>query len=63
MIIVVTNITWQNATKPLPTRMRVEVEDDTSAEDLPNQIKYALWRATGSTPVAYDLPARQGGGR
>lgn len=55
MIIVVTNITWQNAAKTLPRRIRVEVEDDTTADDLPNQIKYALWRATGTTPLTYDI--------
>lgn len=55
MKIRVTNITWQNATNTLPTRMIVEVEDDTPKEDLPDQIRYALWRATGTAPLTFDI--------
>lgn len=54
MRILVTDITWQKTAATLPTQMRVELEDDTPAEDMANQIKYALWRATNVMPVSFE---------
>lgn len=54
----VINIKWPNG-KTLPARMLVEVEDDTPAEDLPDHITYALWRATGTRPIAYEVEGKR----
>lgn len=60
MKIRVINIKWQPSTRTrLPERMIVELEDDTSEDDMPDQITYALWRATGVRPATYEVEAKR----
>lgn len=59
MKIRVINIKWPAGKTTLPARMVVELEDDTPEEDVTDQITYALWRATGARPIAYEVEGKR----